>query len=771
MDGINGLPTGRPHRVTDTNRDDMQKPTFSPTPEETLVGTVERVTFYNAEDGYSVIKIRAKGHYPRAQAKDGTITVIGNMPELGTGETVRCIGTWIDDAKYGRQFKIESIVPEVPTTDDGLIAYLSSGVVKGIGKETARRIVDHFGAEQLINILDQTPERLDEVNTIGHEGIKPRLLDGLKTAWRDNITIRTAMIFLQGHGVGVGLSRRIIDHYGVATIARVKEDPYALADEVHGIGFVRADRIATTLDIPLDSPQRVRAGLHFALNTLAREGHTYAPRADVVAKVADLLKIDDHDRIEAALSSELLRGDLMAETQMPGLTGEPIYLPTYYYAETHAVEYLRRMAGAGSALLNATRKTDWPSFLRGLAADAAVELSQQQQSAVKAALTHKVSVLTGGPGTGKTTTVRMMIAALDKLKFVVGLASPTGRAAKRLGEATGRSAQTLHRLLGYVPGEGFSHDEDNPLKLDMLIVDEASMIDLQLFEDVLRALPADAHLVLVGDVDQLPSVGAGNVLRDVIDGGEATGMAYVTRLEVIFRQREDSHIIVNAHRINDGDMPYMDNSSADFFFFGAEDPLEAGQLLIDVVTKRLPARFGIDPLNDVQVIAPMYRGPAGVHALNEALQNALNGDPGKAKKALGDRIFRVGDKVMQTRNNYEKNVFNGDIGRLTGINFESGEFEVMIDDEYRYYAYSEVDELIHAYCISTHRSQGSEYSVVVMPVLTQHYMMLQRNLLYTAVTRAKRLVVLVGSRRAVGMAVNNNKVADRYSGLVARLRG
>jgi len=375
----------------------------------------------------------------------------------------------------------------------------------------------------------------------------------------------------------------------------------------------------------------------------------------------------------------------------------------------------------------------------------------------------------GPPGTGKTTTLKMVIAALDKLKFTVALASPTGRAAKRLAEATGRPAQTLHRLLGYTPGDGFTHDEDSPLKLDMLIVDEASMIDLQLFEDVLRALPMAAHLLLVGDVDQLPSVGAGNVLRDVIDGGEAAKIVSITRLDLIFRQREDSHIIVNAHRINAGDMPYMDNTSADFYFFGEEDPADAAGLLIDVVTKRLPTKFNIDPLADVQVIAPMYRGAAGVHALNEALQNALNGEDSRAKKILGDRIFRVGDKLMQTRNNYEKDVFNGDIGRLTGIDFEAGEFEVVIDGNYVYYTFAEANELIHAYCISTHRSQGSEYPAVVMPVLPQHYMMLQRNLLYTAVTRAKKLVVLVGSRKAVAMAVNNNKVADRYSGLVARL--
>jgi exodeoxyribonuclease V alpha subunit len=360
----------------------------------------------------------------------------------------------------------------------------------------------------------------------------------------------------------------------------------------------------------------------------------------------------------------------------------------------------------------------------------------------------------------------MVIGALEELDFDFSLASPTGRAAKRLSEATGYPASTIHRLLGYSPQEGFTHDEDNPLDIDMLIVDEASMIDLVLFYDLLKALKPETHLMLVGDIDQLPSVGAGNVLRDVID----SQIAYVTRLEMIFRQSEDSHIVLNAHRINNGDAPFMSNQSSDFFFFSEEDPVLAAQLVVDIVKHRLPSKFGVDPIDDVQVIAPMYRGPVGVNALNEALQKALNGDKRYAEKQLQGRLFRVGDKVMQTRNNYDKDVFNGDIGRITAINFEDGELEVIIDGSYVYYDWSEAEELMHAYCISTHRSQGSEYPVVVMPLLTQHYMMLQRNLLYTAVTRAKQTVVLVGSRRAVHLAVKNNKVAQRYTGLLPRLR-
>jgi exodeoxyribonuclease V alpha subunit len=413
------------------------------------------------------------------------------------------------------------------------------------------------------------------------------------------------------------------------------------------------------------------------------------------------------------------------------------------------------------------KQKKWKSFLAELAEKNNVALTEQQQSAVQAALTTKVSVLTGGPGTGKTTTLRMVINALLAEKRTFRLASPTGRAAKRLTEATGEQASTIHRMLGYAPDGGFELDEDDPLDADMIIVDESSMIDLILFYNLLKAIRPESHLLLVGDVDQLPSVGAGNVLRDVID----SELAYVTRLETIFRQSEDSLIVTNAHRVNHGEMPDMRNQSADFFFFKEEDPERAADLLVDIVQNRLPNKFGIDPIHDVQVIAPMYRGPVGVTALNDLLQAALNSDLGVAEKRIGGRLFRVGDKVMQIKNNYEKEVFNGDIGRVHSINYDDNQLEVIIDERYIEYDFSEIDELTHAYCISTHRSQGGEYPIVVIPLMTQHYMMLQRNLLYTAITRAKKVAVLVGMPRAVHLAVNNNKVSERYSGLLQRLRG
>ncbi len=730
---------------------------------ETLRGAVERITFYNEENGYSVIKIKADRRYPTAEARDGLITVVGVMPELGVGENIEFGGDWVDDSKYGKQFRAETITPLVPTTESGIVAYLGSGIVKGIGPKTAQKIVDYFGTET-IDILDTQPQRLDEV-----PGLKRELAKSLKIAWVENQAIRQSMIFLQGYGVSAKMATRIYQQYGYQTVATVKENPYALADEVFGIGFIRADAIAQNMGLDKDSQHRIRAGIYYALNQLAKEGHVFSPREPLVAKCAELLAIDNAERISDVLGKELFTNNLITEMLVTdeGEKIEAIYLPLYYRSEVAVAHRLRDLAEIPSPITDAVRKLAWKGFLRDLAVENNVALTDQQQSAVKAALANKASVLTGGPGTGKTTTLRMVIHALEELDFSFALASPTGRAAKRLSEATERPASTLHRLLGYTPGEGFSFDEENPLEVDMLIVDETSMLDLLLFFDVLKALKPETHLMLVGDVDQLPSVGAGNVLRDVID----SGVAHVTRLDVIFRQDETSHIVVNAHRINNGDAPFMDNSSKDFYFFGEEDPVRAAELVVDIVKNRVPNKFGFDPIDEVQVIAPMYRGPIGVHALNEALQKTLNGDKRVAEKQLSGRLFRAGDKVMQTRNNYDKEVFNGDIGRIHGLDFEDQTLEVVFDGRYVYYDFSESEELIHAYCISTHRSQGSEYPVVVMPLMTQHYMMLQRNLLYTAVTRAKRIVVLVGSRKAVHMAVQNNKVAERFSGLLQRLRG
>lgn len=731
---------------------------------DTFTGSIEVITYYNPENGYTVMKVLPDGHIPRQHTqRDGRVAVVGIMPEMGVGEEAQFSGEWVEDPRYGPQMRVETVKPIAPTSEQGITRYLASGIVRGIGPVTAEKIVKHFGMKTL-DILNKEPHRLHEVPRL-----KSSLADKLAEAWKDNYAVRQTMIFLQGFGITSRMATRIHAHYGAETVQQVQDDPYALADEVFGIGFVRADQIARNMGMDVESPKRIKAGLVYALNQLSNDGHTYAPRDVLMNKTVELLQIEgstNAELLEETVNTQLFTGDLIADSiTVDGEEREAIYLPMFYRAETGAVQRLNALINMPSPIIEQMEDTDWDAYLSEIAKSNDVELTDQQQSAVKEAMTSKVSVLTGGPGTGKTTTLQMVIAALEKVRFTVALASPTGRAAKRLGEATGRDAFTIHRLLGYAPGLGFDHDEDYPLEVDMLIVDEASMIDLLLFNSMIRALKPEAHLMLVGDVDQLPSVGAGNVLRDVID----SGVGFVTTLDTIFRQSEDSHIIVNAHRINEGQTPFMDNESSDFYFFREEDPMEAAERVIDVVKNRIPTKFGFEPMRDVQVIAPMYRGAAGVHALNNALQVALNGDRRLAEQQIMGKLFRVGDKVMQTRNDYDKDVFNGDIGRVYAIDPNDNSLTVVIDDRYIYYDFSEVDDLIHAYCISIHKSQGSEYPVVVIPLLTQHYMMLQRNLLYTAITRAREMVVIVGNRQAVEMAVRNNKVARRFSGLLARL--
>ncbi len=732
---------------------------------ETLTGTIERITYYNEENGYTVLKMMPEKKLVNnnAAARDGTIAVVGSMPELAPGESVEFSGTWFNDPKWGMQFRAEQVRPVPPSTTEGLINYLSSGIVPGIGPITAERIVKHFGLKTLL-ILDTDPQRIDEV-----PGLKTSLGQALIKAWAENQSVRQTMIYLQGYGISSRMAVRIHNEYGDHTVKKVQENPYNLADEVFGIGFIKADVIAQKMGVDFDDPKRIRAGLLFALNKIAQDGNTYAPRQLLLDTASELLKVDNPTRVAAAVDAQVVAGELMSDTAVDqhGNEVQAIYLPVYYYSEIGAAERLNHMVVSPSSMAMVWKKKKWGEFLPELAKKNNVSLTEQQQGAVKAALTSKISVLTGGPGTGKTTTLQMVINALLAEKRSFRLASPTGRAAKRLSEATGQVASTIHRMLGFMPDGGFELDEDDPLESDMVIVDESSMLDLVLFYNLLKAIRPHTHLMLVGDVDQLPSVGAGNVLRDVID----SGIAHVTRLETIFRQSEDSLIVFNAHKVNHGEMPELNNKSSDFFFFREEDPERAAELVVDIVQNRLPAKFDVDPLKDVQVIAPMYRGPIGVNALNDALQMALNGNSRTAEKKLAGRLFRAGDKVMQIRNNYEKEVFNGDIGVISGIDMDDNRLEVIIDGRYIDYDFTEAEELTLAYCISTHRSQGGEYPIVVIPLLTQHYMMLQRNLIYTAITRAKQTVVLVGTHKALHIAVGNNKVSERYSGLLGRLKG
>ncbi len=729
---------------------------------DTLNGTVERITYYNPENNYCVLRLRPD---QPPLGRNPLVTVVGNMPELQPGESVRLQGRWETHPKHGRQFRAELVTRVRPATVEAIQRYLGSGLIKGVGPVTARRIVDYFG-EATLDVLDRTPERVLEVPGVGKH--RARLI---AEAWAEQQAIKEVMLFLQGHGVSTSLAIKIYKHYGDQAIAIVSQNPYRLATDIFGIGFRTADKIAQNLGLAPDSPQRIAAGVLYVLNTATDDGHVFLPRDVLVEQAAEALEVPP-DAVEDGVNRLVQRGEVLIEP-VPIADGfehvEGVYLPPLYHSERGAALRLRQMTETPLSRLADLQRADWGRLLSDVAAQAGVQLTEQQQDAVRSALTHKVSVLTGGPGTGKTTTLRTLIAVLRRTRHRFMLASPTGRAAKRLSEATGEPARTIHRMLGYKPAEhGFLHNAENPLQTDMVIVDEASMIDLVLFYNLLKAIPPETHLLLVGDVDQLPSVGAGSVLNDVIRGG----VGPVTRLEVIFRQAAHSLIIANAHRINRGEMPDLSNQAEDFFFFPAEEPQAAAEMLVDVVVNRIPRRFGLDPLRDVQVLAPMYRGPVGVNALNDVLQAELNPNPRgrKIERRLFGRLFRVGDKVIQTRNNYDKDVYNGDIGQVHALDIANQALTVVIDGRFVQYDWAEADELTHAYCISVHRAQGSEYPCVVLPIVTQHYMMLQRNLLYTAITRARQLVVLVGSRRAIAIAVRNNRVARRWSGLAWRLR-
>jgi exodeoxyribonuclease V alpha subunit len=736
---------------------------------ETLLGTIERITYYNPENGYTVAQVTPEG---RAY----TVTVVGSLLEASPGESLRLHGQWTSHARYGRQFQVERYTTVLPASVAGIEKYLGSGLIKGIGPVTARRIVRRFRLDTL-QVIEEEPQRLREVLGIGSK--RAALIEG---AWEEQKAIKEVMLFLQGHNVSTAHAVRIYKTYGDASIDVVRQDPYRLARDIHGIGFLTADKIARELGLAHDSPQRVQAGVSYTLGQMANDGHVYSPQGELIHESTRILDVPPA-LVAEGIDTMVVGREVHAESltypladsqpsSLPIREERAIYLPPFYYGEIGVANRLRSIVSTEASRLAFYREANLDRVFAHLAEQGGLVLNEGQRAAVRTAVTHKAAVLTGGPGTGKTTAVRTVIRLLESKGYSYALAAPTGRAAKRLAEATGREAKTIHRLLEFKPQKGslFQRNEENPLEVDIVIVDEASMLDLLLTNHLLKAVNPESHLLLVGDVDQLPSVGAGNVLNDIIDSGRAA----VARLTEIFRQAEGSLIIENAHRINRGEMPLFSKQAVDFFLFPADDAERAADLVVDLVQNRIPHKFGLNPMGDIQVLSPMHRGAAGVGELNRRLQTALNspserGGRPSAERRHGSRVFRLGDRVMQIRNNYDKDVFNGDMGRITALDPVDQVLTVHIDGQDVAYDFSELDELVHAYAVSVHKSQGSEYRAVVLPVLTSHYVMLQRNLLYTAVTRARELVVLVGTRRAIGIAVGNNKIMQRHTALDARL--
>ncbi len=719
-----------------------------------LEAVLERITFANEETGYTIARVAA------ARTGPDLITVVGSLLGAQVGESLRLTGRWTSHPKYGRQFDVHGYTTVLPATVQGIQRYLGSGLIKGIGPVMAERMVSHFGTD-ILRVIEEEPARLIEV-----PGLGPKRTKMIAAAWEEQKAIKEVMVFLQGVGVSTSLAVRIYKKYGDASISVVRNEPYRLAADVWGIGFKTADAIARSVGIPHDSPERVKAGLQYTLSEATDNGHCFLPEPGLVADAAKILDVPPE--LAASCLTELAEAEGVIREEVPG-GDAALFLVPFHRAECSLASGLRELLAAGSDRLAAFADVDWVRALAWLREHTGVELAPEQEQAVRLALTAKVAVLTGGPGCGKSFTVRSVVELAAARKARIMLVAPTGRAAKRLSELTGHPAATVHRLLELRPGGDAAYDRDRPLDADLVVVDECSMMDLILANKLVKAVPPGAHLLLVGDVDQLPSVGAGQVLRDLL----AADPVPRVRLTQIFRQARESGIVVNAHRINAGEFPRL-REYPDFFFFPCEETEEAAALAVDVATRRIPRKFGLDPRRDVQVLAPMHRGPAGAGNLNLLLQQELAPyREGQPERRHGGRVFRVGDKVTQLRNNYDKGaagVFNGTLGVVTAISPEDHVLSLRTDeDEVLDYGFDELDELAHAYAITIHRSQGSEYPAIVIPLTTSAWTMLQRNLLYTAITRAKKLAVLVGSPRAIGAAVRTASAARRNTRLGQRL--
>src|SRR6266487_2039467 len=758
----------------------------------TLEGSVESIVFRNEDNHYTVARFRPND--TGRLFRDDLMTIVGTLPDIHVGELLTVEGEWENDPRYGRQLHVTNFTERLPASTEGIARYLGSGLIKGIGPKKAQLIVDHFG-EQTLAIIEQQPERLSEV-----KGISARDRDQIIKVWAEHSEIKELHLFLQSHEVSINVATRVYKQYGKESIKVIRENPYQLAQEVQGIGFRTADEIAVKLGLPFDSVPRLATGLKYVLAQAANDdGHCFLLENNLVQLAANILKVPQEVLVPAM---EQLRSDndVFVEPPLPITTPvaasqalededvppvdwseieaeEPqsrIYFAPFWYAENGSARLLRLLSLAPSCLPPVTQQL-WDRVFDLLKQKRNMHLTDRQREAVQMAYSQKVSILTGGPGTGKSTSIRALLMVLRNRKIDFALAAPTGRAAKRLSEAAGvqgeAQAKTLHRLLEYAPHDNsYQRNEDNPLPYQFVIVDEFSVVDILLFYHLLKALPRESHLLLVGDADQLTSVGPENVLRDLMRSEAIPSI----RLTELFRQAQQSKIIVNAHRINAGQMPHLKvEATSDFFFLSEDDPIRAQRLILDLVQRRLPARYGLNPMTDIQVLSPMYRGPTGVNSLNEELQARLN-PKAFAEIEWGGRVIRAGDKVMQVRNNYDKGVFNGDVGWVRSISKENSNLKVEFLEEAGpllvSYEFAELDELMLAYAVTVHKSQGSEYPAIVLPLTREHAMLLQRNLLYTAITRAKRLCVLVGQPRALEWAVKNDRVAHRNTGLAERLR-
>ena len=704
---------------------------------------VERITYQNADNGYTVLKCAVKN------AQD-LVTVVGIMPDTHVGSVLALEGVWKVDAKYGRQFSVEKFEETLPATVYGIEKYLGSGLIKGVGPKFARRIVEKFGKDTL-DVIEENPDALIEVEGIGRVRV-----ERIRKSWEEQKEIKNIMLFLQGHEVSTSHATKIFKTYGSDSISVVQENPYRLADDIWGIGFKTADTIAEKMGIEKDRFIRLRSGILYTLNKLSENGHCYAVREQLIQAAVQLLEVEEAE-LEITLDEMLRTEEVIREE-------EAIYLPPFFFSETGCAKRLLKLLAA-ERRVQMDVDTVMETVMGRTGQGQHITYDEVQLEAIRAAVSSKIMVLTGGPGTGKTTTTMGIIAAYRAAGCRIILAAPTGRAAKRMSEATGMEAKTIHRLLEYKPPEGYQRKEENPLEGDVLILDECSMIDIMLMYNLLKAMPEQMTLIMVGDTDQLPSVGAGNVLKDIISSGRIP----VVRLSRIFRQAQGSRIIMNAHRINKGEQIDMRGGrDSDFFFAAKETNEEVVELLVKYCTENLPRYYHVDALQDIQVLTPMQRGVCGAANLNQVLQEAMN--PGSIFLRRGGTQYRLHDKVMQIRNDYDKEVFNGDIGVINHVDMEERELTVNFDGREVVYDVSELEELTLAYAITIHKSQGSEYPIVVMPFTMSHYVMLQRNLLYTGVTRAKKILVLIGEKKAVWYAVKNETTADRNTKLAERLR-